>query len=118
MGIDLFERYLRKTDMYQLLRELKVPNSKAVLDAIEHLTLKETEKRDKILTGYFGEKVLSLIVDTIGARLLNSEPKMKPDAKILDVGAGSGLFTIKVAGKVKKKLPKASFYAMDVTPIC
>jgi len=97
--------------------EFDVPDSKSLLETIKHFTLKEAEKRDKILTDYFGEKGINLIVKTITAHLLDSEPKLKPDAKILDVGAGSGLFTVKVAEKVKKKLPKASFYAMDATPI-
>ncbi|MFQ6075576.1 MAG: class I SAM-dependent methyltransferase [Candidatus Bathyarchaeia archaeon] len=34
----------------------------------------------------------------------------------MDVGAGSGFFTVMVADKIRQHLPKASFYAMDVTP--
>jgi ubiquinone/menaquinone biosynthesis C-methylase UbiE len=117
MVVESLERYLRETDMNQLLKKLDVPDSKTILETIRHFTLKEAEKRDKILTGYFGEKGISLIVNTISAHLLDSKPKLNPNAKILDVGAGSGLFTVKVADKVKKKLPKASFYAMDATPI-
>lgn len=66
--------------------------------------------------GYFGEDSINLIVNSICNRLL-STPKPKEDAEILDVGAGSGFFTIKVARKLRSKLPKATFYAMDATPI-
>jgi trans-aconitate methyltransferase len=38
------------------------------------------------------------------------------NAKLLDVGAGTGFFTVKIAEKVNARLPKACFYAMDVTP--
>ena len=103
--------------MKQLLKELEVSDSKSLLETIKHFTLKEAEKRDKILMGYFGEKGINLIVDSISSHVLDSKPKLKPNAKILDVGAGSGLFTTKVADKVKNKLPEASFYAMDATPI-
>jgi ubiquinone/menaquinone biosynthesis C-methylase UbiE len=117
MGVGSFERYLQEIDLEQLLKELEISCSKTLLEAIRHFTLKEAEKRDKILMGYFGEKGIRLIIDTISAQLLDSEPKLKPNAKILDVGAGSGFFTTRVAEEVKKKLPKASFYAMDATPI-
>ena len=109
MVVESFERYLRETDMNRLLKELGVSDSQSLLETIKHFTLKEAEKRDKILAGYFGEKGINLIVNTISANLLDSRPKLKPNAKILDVGAGSGLFTFKVSEKVKKKLPKASF---------
>ena len=45
-----------------------------------------------------------------------SPPKLKSNANILDVGAGSGFFTIKVADRLHQYLPRASFYAMDITP--
>jgi len=112
-----FERYLQTIDMPKLLKELTVPNAKVVLRGIKHFTQKEAEKRDRILMSYFGEDGINLIVDSICNRLL-STPKLKEDAKILDVGAGSGLFTIRVARKLLgSRLPKATFYAMDATPI-
>jgi ubiquinone/menaquinone biosynthesis C-methylase UbiE len=43
-------------------------------------------------------------------------PKLKSNAQILDVGAGSGLFTMRIARKLHKNLPETSFYAMDITP--
>jgi ubiquinone/menaquinone biosynthesis C-methylase UbiE len=35
---------------------------------------------------------------------------------VLDVGAGSGSFTIKIAERVRNRIPKVAFYAMDATP--
>lgn len=103
--------------MQKLLEELAVPNVKVVLKEIRHFTQKEAEKRDKILLSYFGEEGINLIVDSICNRLL-AMPRLREDAEILDVGAGSGLFTIRVARKcVWNRLPKATFYAMDATPI-
>jgi ubiquinone/menaquinone biosynthesis C-methylase UbiE len=117
MVLKSLERYLRETNIEQLLKRLEVPDSQSILETIRHFTLKEAEKRDKILAGYFGEKSIKLIVNSISTNLMESSPKPKSTAKILDVGAGSGLFTVKVSDKVKKKLPEASFYAMDATPI-
>jgi len=111
-----FEHYLETIDMQKLLEELTVPNTQAVLKAMKHFTQKEAEKRDKILMDYFGKNNISLIVNSINNRLL-SKPKLKKNAQILDVGAGSGLFTLKVAKKLQSKLPKTTFYAMDATPI-
>jgi len=111
-----FAHYFESMDIQGLLEKLEVSNVKTLLQEIEHFTQKEAEKRDKILLGYFGKDGINLIVDSICNRLL-ATPKLREDAQILDVGAGSGLFTIRVARKIRSKLPKAAFYAMDVTPI-
>jgi len=102
--------------MPKLLEELAAPNIEVLQREIEHFTQREAEKRDKILLSYFGNESISLIVDFIGNRLL-SKPKLNETATILDVGAGSGLFTLKVAKKLWSQQPKAKFYAMDATPI-
>jgi len=102
--------------MQKLLKELNVPNAQLVLKEIRHFTQKEAEKRDKILLGYFGEDGIKLIVDSICSHLLSS-PKLSEVAHILDVGAGSGLFTVSVAKKLRSQLSRATFYAMDATPI-
>jgi len=86
-----------------------------LLEAIEHFTQKEAEKRDKILLSYFGENGINRIVNSICDHLL-LPPKLKGEAQILDVGAGSGLFTVRIARNLHKTLPKASLYAMDITP--
>jgi len=110
------ERYLQTIDIRKVLEELAGPNAQVILKEIKHFTQKEAEKRDKILLDYFGEDSVNLIVDSICNRLL-STPKLRKNAEILDVGAGSGLFTVRVATKLRSKLPKASFYAVDATPI-
>jgi len=82
---------------------------------IGHFTTKEAERRDEIVTNYFGENGVNQIVDTITSILL-APPRLPENAKVLDVGAGTGFFTAKVAEKIRAELPRASFYAMDVTP--
>jgi ubiquinone/menaquinone biosynthesis C-methylase UbiE len=98
-----------------LLEELGASNIEMLMEGIKHFTEKEAEKRDKIVLNYFGEEGVKRITEAVVNRLL-SPPKLKNDAKILDVGAGSGFFTIKVADKLRQHLSKASFYAMDITP--
>ena len=107
--------YLEAADLPKLLRELGAQNVDLLVKEISHFTRKEAEKRDKIVLGYFGEDGVNKILDSILAGL-DSAPKLKPNAKILDMGAGSGFFTARIAAKVKKLVPTALFYAMDATP--
>jgi ArsR family transcriptional regulator len=65
--------------------------------------------------GYFGEKGVNRIVEAITERLL-SFPSLRTGSKVLDVGAGSGFFTAKIAEKIRNKIPSVAFYAMDATP--
>lgn len=109
------EEYLKTTDLQELLHELGAQNADLLVKEISHFTMKEAEKRDRIVLGYFGEEGVNKIIDSIIAGL-NSAPKLKPNAKILDMGAGSGFFTARIAAKVRKLVPTASFYAMDATP--
>jgi len=109
------EGYLEEADLSELLRELGAQNVDLVVREISHFTRKEAEKRDKIVLGYLGEDGVNKIVDSIIAGL-SSHPKLKLNAEILDVGAGSGFFTRRIAAKMKKLVPTASFYAMDTTP--
>jgi len=102
-------------DLPSLLLELGAQNIDFLVGEIRHFTVKEAEKRDKIVLNYFGEAGVKQIVDAIVIQLA-SAPKLKTTAQILDMGAGSGFFTTKVAYKLKKLLPNASFYAMDATP--
>lgn len=82
---------------------------------MEHFTIKEAEKRDQIVTNYFGQCGINLIVDAV-TRFLLEAPRLSPNAKLLDVGAGSGLFTARIAEQVCAVLPDTDFYAMDLTP--
>jgi SAM-dependent methyltransferase len=98
-----------------LLKELEVPNAEKLIEEVKHFTEREAEKRDKIVLSYFGEDGVERIVESI-VRCLLSPPKLRENAKTLDVGAGSGFFTLAVAEKLRQHLPEASFYAMDITP--
>lgn len=111
----IFEDYVKNLDLRELLEALGAPNMDVILREVEHFTEKEAERRDRILLDYFGECGIRTIVESIVERL-TSAPSLKIDAKILDLGAGSGLFTIRVAEAVRRHLPRAAFYAMDVTP--
>jgi SAM-dependent methyltransferase len=77
--------------------------------------VKEAEKRDQIALGYFGSRGVNRIVNRV-SELLLSLPTLKSDATVLDVGAGSGFFTVRIAETVRAKLPGISFFAMDLTP--
>jgi SAM-dependent methyltransferase len=92
-----------------------VSNSEILAKEIAHFARKEAWKRDQIVINYFGESGVNRIVNSI-TELLLTAPKLPPNAKVLDVGAGTGFFTIKIAEKVSVKLPKIHFYAMDITP--
>jgi len=106
---------LKTINLRDLLTELGAQDAELLAKEIRHFTEKEAKKRDAIVLGYFGEKGIKQIVDSVATKL-NSLPKLKQTAEILDVGAGSGLFTARISSKLKKLLPYASFYAMDATP--
>jgi len=113
-GLTLKE-YLETVDLSNLLLELGAQNVDLLAKEIRHFTEKEAQRRDRIVLDYFGEDGANKIVEAI-ITCLSSSPKLKTTAKILDVGAGSGFFTTRVASRLKKLLPNASFYAMDATP--
>lgn len=108
-------KYLETVDLHNLLRELGAQDTDLTVKEIKHFTEKEAERRDKIVLSYFGSDGVKRIVDAI-VTSLTSPPELRTDAQVLDMGAGSGHFTTRVAHKLKKLLPKASFYAMDATP--
>ncbi len=99
----------------QFFKKLGASKPKTLAKEAEYFTTREAEKRDKIVVNYFGKEGVSRIVNTV-TELLLAQPKLKANAKVLDVGAGTGFFTVKIAKKIKAKLPKVSFYAMDMTP--
>jgi SAM-dependent methyltransferase len=99
----------------QLFEKLGALDSGLLAKEIAHFTRKEAQKRDQIVINYFGKDGVNRIVNSI-TELLFAPPTLPPDAEVLDVGAGTGFFTIKIAEKVKAKLPEVRFYAMDVTP--
>ena len=111
----IFEAYLKSVELQTLLEELGVSKIETLMEEVKHFTEKEAERRDKIVLGYFGEDGIERIINSIVQGLL-SPPKLRKNAKVLDVGAGSGFFTMKVVDKLRRHLPEAAFYAMDLTP--
>ena len=111
----IFEDYLKSVEIPKLLKELGVPKIEALMEEVKHFTEKEAERRDKIVLSYFGEDGIKRIINSIVQGLL-SPPKLRENAKVLDVGAGSGFFTMRVVDKLRRHLPEVAFYAMDLTP--
>lgn len=110
-----FEGYLRKINLRVLIESLEISEVEPLVGMIRHFTVEEAEKRDQIVLSYFGENGVKRIADAIIGRVL-AAPKPRQNATILDVGAGSGFFTLRVVGGLRQHLPNASFYAMDITP--
>jgi SAM-dependent methyltransferase len=110
-----FAEYVKSLDLETLFKRLGAANPETIARAVQHFTAKEADKRDSIVLGYFGEKGIDRIVEAITERLL-SLPSLRTSSKVLDVGAGSGFFTAKIAEKIRNKIPSAAFYAMDATP--
>ncbi|MGQ9781930.1 MAG: class I SAM-dependent methyltransferase [Nitrososphaeria archaeon] len=99
----------------QLFRRLEVSDPLVLAEEVNHFTTKEAAERDKIVLGYFGESGVNQIVDTIYEFLL-TPPSLPLKAKVLDIGAGTGFFTVSVYNRVRRRLPHVCFYAMDATP--
>jgi SAM-dependent methyltransferase len=106
---------LEDLQLEQLFEKLGASDPEILAKEIEHFTSKEAEKRDKIVIGYFGETAVNQIISTI-TKLLFAPTSLPAKARVLDIGAGSGFFTAKIAEKIRVKLPQASLYAMDLTP--
>jgi SAM-dependent methyltransferase len=109
------QKYLKKTQLEKLFKELGATEPKTLAKTVRHFTTKEAEKRDRIVTSYFGHKGINRIVNAV-AKLLLEPPKPPRNGKILDIGAGTGFFTLKIAEKIRSRVSEVSFYAMDPTP--
>jgi SAM-dependent methyltransferase len=110
-----FRDYLMSFDLHAFLDYMGIREREPLLREVEHFTEREAAERDQIVLSYFGRDGVRRIVETI-VNLLLSPPPLKGDAKILDAGAGTGFFTQMVAKGLRLHLPKASIYAMDLTP--
>jgi SAM-dependent methyltransferase len=110
-----FENYLKKVQLEQLFEQLGASNPQILARTVKHFATKEGDKRDRIVANYFSPREVERIVDSITKYLL-ADPQIPENATVLDVGAGSGSFTIAVEKKVRMKLPNVEFYAMDPTP--
>ncbi len=108
------QSYLESFNLKDLLTELKINNIENYLSQAKHFSLKEAQKRDKILLDYFGPKGIERIVDSVLESL--AIPPSDRLLDILDVGAGTGLLTEKIMDRIRSFLPNASFFAMDLTP--
>lgn len=110
-----FTNYIQNLQLEQLFRKLNAPDPALLAKEVKYFTTREAEKRDRIVLDYFGENGINQIVNTI-YEFMFAPPRLPVNAKVLDVGAGTGSFTIRVYNRVRQRLPKVSFYAMDVTP--
>ena len=109
-----FDEYVKTVDLEHLFKKLGAANPEHLARTVQHFTLKEAKKRDKIVLGYFGEEGVNRIVEAITERLLAST--LRKGSNMLDVGAGSGFFTAKIAERTRQKIPNVNFFAMDATP--
>ncbi|MEM3551149.1 MAG: class I SAM-dependent methyltransferase [Candidatus Bathyarchaeia archaeon] len=110
-----FKNYVQNLQLEQLFRKLNAPNPELLTKEVQYFTAEEAEKRDKIILDYFGENGVNQIVDTIYEFLFTSK-NLRQNAKVLDVGAGTGFFTVKLYNRVCQTLRNVQFYAMDATP--
>ncbi|MEM2521786.1 MAG: class I SAM-dependent methyltransferase [Candidatus Bathyarchaeia archaeon] len=110
-----FEEYMEKLDLNKLFEALGASDPKLLAKEVEYFTVEEAERRDEMLIKYFGADGISQIVNRT-VKLLFDPPRPSAGAKVLDVGAGTGFFTAKIAEEVHAKLPQVTFYAMDATP--
>lgn len=110
-----FKNYVEKLQLEQLFQRLCVSNPALLIKEVKHFTNKEAEDRDRIVLNYFGENGVNQIVNTIYDFLFTS-PRISANAKVLDIGAGTGFFTVKLYSKLCEELPGVRFYAMDATP--
>jgi len=113
--MSVFEDYIRNIDFRELLSGFDASYIEAIIEQIKYFTERGAERRDQIVLSYFGERSIERIVESV-VRYLSSPPKLRSEARILDVGAGSEFFTVKIADKLRRYMPNASFYAMDITP--
>lgn len=106
--------YLMNFDLSAFLDHIVVRERELLLGEVEHFTEREAERRDEIALGYFGEEGVERIVDAI-VHLLLSPPSPGEGARVLDAGAGTGFFTLRVAEALHPHLPRLSLYAMALT---
>jgi SAM-dependent methyltransferase len=107
--------YVKNLNLEQFFKKLGAANPETLAKGVQHFTAKEGDKRDAIGQGYFGDEGVNRIVEAITEHLL-SPPTLRAGSKVLDVGAGSGFFTTKIAERINRKVPNVAFYAMDATP--
>jgi hypothetical protein len=60
-----FEDYVKNVDLEQLFEKLGATNPNTLTKTVKHFTVKEDNKRDKIVLDYFGEDSVKRIVEAI-----------------------------------------------------
>lgn len=110
-----FKNYVKQLNLEQLFRQLNAPNPETLAKEVAYFTVKEARNRDKIIMNYFGKNGINRLTDVI-CNFLLATPSIPADADVLDVGAGTGFFTVKVHKRLREILPKVRFYALDATP--
>jgi SAM-dependent methyltransferase len=110
-----FKNYVQNLQLEQLFRRLNASNPALLAKEVKYFTINEAEERDKIVLGYLREEGTNQIIKAI-YEFLFEPPKLPVNAKILDVGAGTGFFTVRLYDRVRQLFPKVRFYAMDATP--
>ena len=111
---EAYREYFRDIDYHELLKAFDSSYVENIISQVKYFTEKEAEKRDEIVLSYFTKEDIEKIVKIIVGCILSKPVGDKLD--ILDIGAGSGFFTVKVAEGVWREIPNAMIYAMDITP--
>ncbi|MFQ5950892.1 MAG: FG-GAP-like repeat-containing protein, partial [Candidatus Geothermarchaeales archaeon] len=111
MKAEVIHTYLNNADVAELIRRLRVPYAEQLVETVSHFTWKEAKRRNEIVLGYFGEEGVAQVVDTIVHSLL-SHSSVRPNARVLDVGAGNGFFTDATTGRVPP--PTGPFQAVVI----
>jgi hypothetical protein len=98
-----------------LFHRLGTSDAETLAYTVKHFAVTEVEKKDRIATSYSGRSGIDRIVTSIADHLLE-KPFLPVDTEVLDVGAGDKFFTTGIAKGIEARNPKASSYAMDLTP--
>ena len=83
------------------------------IEQIKHFE-KEAPKRDNIVESYLTKSEIENVVESI---VVEIEEKNKEPLHILDIGAGSGYFTVKVRKKlIERGFGNICIYGLDLSP--
>jgi SAM-dependent methyltransferase len=109
------EQYLERVRPAELFARLKVGDADTLAANVAHFTEKEARDRDAIVLGHLGSDGAQRVVDAVVEGLLPAGA-MNPQPALLDLGAGSGFFTHRVAEGLRARGLRPRLFAMDATP--
>ncbi len=113
--LERFHSYLDSFDLQDLLKELKLENKvKSPLNRFKQPLIEELKERDLSLITGLGRRGMEVLFDSILESLTPLLGKKAPD--ILHVGSGTGWLTGMMVDRIKRILPNANFFAMDMFP--